>query len=105
MSIEEFRKNGHAAIDWLCDYFERIDSYPVLSKVKPGQIKSTLPSSPPKNAEQFSQIIEDLDEIILPGITHWQAPGFLWLFSANASPPSILAEIFQCWTGCKECSG
>ena len=64
MSIEEFRKNGYAAIDWLCDYFERIESYPVLSKVKPGQIKSSLPSSPPKNAEQFSRIIEDLDEII-----------------------------------------
>ena len=99
MSLEEFRKNGYAAIDWLCDYFERIESYPVLSKVKPGQIKSSLPSLPPKNAEPFSRIMEDLDEVILPGITHWQAPGFFGYFPANASPPSILAEIFSAGLG------
>ena len=99
MSLEEFRKNGYAAIDWLCKYFEEIESYPVLSRVKPGQIQSSLPSSPPTSAEAFPRIMEDLDEVILPGITHWQAPGFFGYFPANASPPSILAEIFSAGMG------
>ena len=99
MSVEDFRKNAYEVIDWLCNYQERVESLPVLSEVMPGEVRASLPDSPPFGPEPFSNIMEDLDRIILPGITHWQSPGFFGYFPANASSPSILGEIISAGLG------
>lgn len=93
MTVEEFRKNAHALVDWMVSYMENVDNFPVRSQVKPGEIFARLPDTPPSTAESFSSFMSDLDEIIMPGITHWQSPNFFAYFPANTSPPSILAEM------------
>lgn len=93
MPANEFKEIGYKLIDWSTNYFENIEKYPVLPKIRPGDIKSKLPNDPPKIGEQFDQIIFDLDEIILPGITHWQHPNFMAYFASTASGPGILADI------------
>lgn len=93
MPANEFKEIGYKLIDWSTNYFENIEKYPVLPKIRPGDIKSKLPNDPPKIGEQFDQIISDLDEIILPGITHWQHPNFMAYFASTASGPGILADI------------
>ena len=76
MTPAEFRKTGYAVIDWIADYYENVDSYPVLSQVTPGAIKSRLPDAPPDSGESMETIIHDLNQLIIPGITHWQSPNF-----------------------------
>jgi aromatic-L-amino-acid decarboxylase len=93
MTPEEFRRHAHRLVDWMADYMENVGSYPVKSKVKPGEIFRRLPDSPPAGRESFDAFMNDLDEIIMPGITHWQSPDFYAYFPANASPPSVLAEM------------
>ncbi len=93
MPPEEFRKYGHQLIDWIADYFTNIEDYPVLSKVKPGDIKNSIPSSPPLNGEKMDAIFSDIDKIILPGITHWNHPNFMAYFNSTSSGPGILAEL------------
>lgn len=93
MTPEEFRKNAHKLVDWMADYMENVESYPVKSQVKPGEIFEKIPASPPSHPESFTAFLKDLDEIIMPGITHWQSPNFYAYFPANTSPPSILAEM------------
>jgi aromatic-L-amino-acid decarboxylase len=93
MNIEEFRKHAHELVDWMAGYMENIEKYPVKSPVKPGEIFEKLPQNPPLEAESFASFMKDLDEIIMPGITHWQSPNFFAYFPANTSPPSILAEM------------
>lgn len=93
MECKEFREWGHRLIDWMADYYERIEEYPVKSRVKPGEVIQRLPLQAPGEGEPFSRIFQDFQEIILPGITHWQSPGFFAYFNANASFPSILAEM------------
>jgi len=85
--------------DKLADYFEQIESLPVKSLVKPGEIFSKLPDTPPNHPESFNSIIKDFDNIILPGITHWQSPNFYAYFPANSSYPSVLAEILTAGMG------
>ena len=99
MNIEEFRKNAHETIDWMADYFENIEKYPVRSKTDPGDIYDQLPTSPPEKGESYQNIIGDLDKIIMPGITHWQSPSFFAYFNANNSFPSILAEMITATLG------
>lgn len=99
MTAEEFRKNAHAAVDWVADYLEQIDELPVKSQVKPGEIIDQLPKSAPLQGEAFERMMSDLDRIILPGITHWQHPHFHAYFPANASFPSIIAEILTAGIG------
>jgi len=99
MNAEEFRHWGRAAIDWIADYMEGIESYPVLSRVKPGEIRAMLPESPPANGETFEQIFADLDRVIMPGITHWQSPNFYAFFPANTSGPSILGDLISSGLG------
>lgn len=99
MTPDEFRRFGRVAVDWIADYYERIESYPVLSRVKPGQIRSMLPELPPEESEAFSDILKDMDRIILPGITHWQSPNFFAFFPANTSGPSILGELISAGLG------
>src|SRR5271169_1160216 len=76
MTPEEFRKHGHAVVDWIADYYSRIESYPVLSRVKPGEIRASLPANPPTNGESFENILADIEKLIVPGVTHSQSPNF-----------------------------
>jgi len=99
MSVEEFRTNGYRVIDWLCNYYEHIDSFPVAPLVQPGDIRGDLPASPPFEPVTFPEILSDVEKILLPGITHWQSPGFFAYFPANASPPSVLGELVSAGLG------
>jgi aromatic-L-amino-acid decarboxylase len=93
MTHDEFRKNAHELVDWMTGYMENIENYPVKSLVKPGDIFNRIPGNPPAQPESFATLMHDFEEIILPGITHWQSPNFFAYFPANTSPPSILAEM------------
>lgn len=93
MTTEEFRKHAHQLVDWMAGYMENIENYPVKSPVKPGDIFKKLPDNPPLHPESFDSMMKDFEEIIMPGITHWQSPNFFAYFPANTSPPSILAEM------------
>jgi aromatic-L-amino-acid decarboxylase len=88
-----FRSDGAAALEWAARYLERVGDYPVLAQVQPGDITARLPASPPDEGEPFSDVLRDLDEILLPGITHWQSPRFFAYFAVSASEPGILAEL------------
>ena len=96
---EEFRRRGHALIDWIADYQARIESLPVLSRVRPGEIRAKLPPAAPLQGESFDQILADVERIILPGITHWQSPNFFAYFPANASGPAILGDLLSSGLG------
>jgi aromatic-L-amino-acid decarboxylase len=93
MSPDEFRRFGHQAIDWLADYMANIDSYPVLPKVKPGQVCDSLPEAAPEQGEPMEAILADFERLIVPGMTHWNHPRFLAYFAISGSPPGILAEL------------
>ena len=99
MSNDEFRSAGHEMIDWIADYWERMEELPVLSQVEPGSIRASLPERPPDQPESWDQIMADVDEIVVPGITHWQSPNFFAYFPANASPPSVLGELLSAGLG------
>jgi len=99
MTPEEFRRHGKAMVDWIADYYQRIETFPVLAQVKPGQIRESLPSEPPARGEAFDTILRDVEELILPGVTHWQSPNFFAFFPANASGPAILGELLSAGLG------
>jgi aromatic-L-amino-acid decarboxylase len=99
MAPEEFRRHGRAVVDWIADYFQRVESLPVLSRVKPGDIRACLPASPPHRGESFEAVLQDVDKILLPGLTHWQSPNFFAFFPANTSAPSILGELLSAGLG------
>jgi aromatic-L-amino-acid/L-tryptophan decarboxylase len=91
--VTDLRADGHAAVDWAADYLERVGELPVLAQVAPGDIRAALPESPPEQPEPFSAVLRDLDEVLLPGITHWQHPRFFAYFASSSTPPAILAEM------------
>ncbi len=95
MTPDQFRRHGHAVVDWIADYYARIESYPVLSRAEPGQLRASLPSHPPAKGEPFDAILGDVEKFILPGITHWQSPNFFAFFPANASGPAILGDLLS----------
>jgi len=99
MSPEEFRRHGHAVVDWIADYQSRIESFPVLSRVQPGEIRAKLPADAPVQGEAFDQILGDVERVILPGVTHWQSPNFFAYFPANASGPGILGDLLSSGLG------
>ena len=99
MTPDEFRRHGHAVIDWIADYYARIESFPVLSQATPGRIRASLPASPPAHGESFEQILADIDKLILPGVTHWQSPNFFAYFPCNASGPAILGDLLSSGLG------
>lgn len=99
MSREEFRRRGREVVDWIAEYYRQIESFPVVSRVKPGEILAALPLDPPAQGESFDAMLRDVDEIILPGLTHWQSPNFFAFFPANASGPSILGELLSAGLG------
>ncbi len=99
METGEFRIWAHRFADWMADYYEQVDQFPVKSQVKPGEILAQLPELPPREGEEMGQIFSDFQQIILPGITHWQSPHFFAYFPANGSFPSILAEMLTAALG------
>jgi len=100
MSGETFRRHAHEVIDWIIDYQERrVNELPVFSQVRPGSIRDLLPADPPENGEPFDRMLRDVEEILLPGITHWQSPNFFAFFPANTSYPAILGEMLSAGLG------
>lgn len=99
MKNKQFRDYAHRFVDWMADYLENIEEYPVKSQVKPGDIYRQLPSSPPEGPESMDDIFQDFQKVIMPGITHWQSPKFFAYFPANSSYPSLLAEMLTATLG------
>ena len=98
MTPDEFRRHGRAVVEWIADYYERMETFPVLSQAQPGQIRSSLPSHAPAQGEPFDAILADVEKL-LPGITHWQSPNFFAYFPANASAPAILGDLLSSGLG------
>lgn len=99
MTPEEFRRYGKEVIDWIADYYDRIESFPVKSRVKPGEIRAALPAHAPADGESFDAMLADVEKLILPGITHWQSPNFFGYFPSNNSFPSILGDLLSSGLG------
>lgn len=95
MPSVEFKKYGYQLIDWIAEYLDNIESNPVLAQVKPGDIKSQLPGEAPANHESFDVLINDLNKIIMPGVTHWNHPNFMAYFNSTSSGPGILGELLS----------
>jgi len=95
MSLDDFEHNGQELLSWIKKYYENIESYPVMSQTAPGQIRSALPPKAPQSGDTFQDILQDVEKIILPGITHWQSPNFFAYFPANASGPAILGDLLS----------
>jgi aromatic-L-amino-acid decarboxylase len=91
--MSSFREDGAAAVDWVAAYLERVRDLPVLSRVETGAVRAALPASPPDEPEPFSSVLNDLDEVLLPGLTHWQSPRFFAYFATTGSEPGVLAEL------------
>jgi aromatic-L-amino-acid/L-tryptophan decarboxylase len=89
----DLRRDGAAALEWAASYLERVGELPVLAQVAPGEIRDRLPDAPPEQPEPFADVLRDLDEVLLPGITHWQSPRFFAYFATTGSEPGILAEL------------
>jgi aromatic-L-amino-acid decarboxylase len=93
MHPDEFRRHAHQLVDWMADYFENAGDLPITSEVKPGQVRSRLPRAAPEQGEAFERLFADFQDIILPGMTLWNHPGWFAYFPGNTSPPSVLAEM------------
>ncbi|HEV8149372.1 MAG TPA: pyridoxal-dependent decarboxylase [Gemmatimonadales bacterium] len=96
---EAFRRQAHELVDWMADYLAEVAEYPVQPNVAPGEIRAKLPAAPPEQPESFERLLEDFQQLIVPGLTHWGHPGFFGYFPANTSPPSILAEMLTATIG------
>jgi aromatic-L-amino-acid decarboxylase len=99
MKNDEFRRFGHEIVDWIADYFQNVGNYPVLSPLGPGDVKKELPAEPPEAPETMEAVLKDFETVIMPGITHWQHPGWFAYFPANNSPASVLAEMLTAGLG------
>ena len=95
MSPEEFRKWGYKFVDWIADYLAHPERYPVLSQVEPGSIRRQLPPNPPEKPEPMADMLRDVEQIIVPGITHWNHPAFFAYFAVTGSGPGILGELLS----------
>ncbi len=95
MDAESFRRHGHELVDWIADYLEHPERYPVLSRVTPGQIVAALPNDAPEEPETFGAVMADFERVLVPGLTHWNHPRFFAYFAISASPPGILAEFLS----------
>ncbi|HEX8702106.1 MAG TPA: pyridoxal-dependent decarboxylase [Myxococcaceae bacterium] len=103
LEAEDFRQLGHRMVDWIADYWGRLESFPVRSQVAPGEVAARLPLHPPEEGlggrEGWEAIFQDLESVVLPGLTHWQSPSFFAYFPANASGPSVLGELLSAGLG------
>lgn len=95
MDPEEFRHEAHRLVDWIADYMSSVELYPVLSRVQPGEVKAGLPGEAPKRGEPFDQVLADFERILIPGITHWNHPGFFAYFAITGSAPGVLADFLS----------
>src|ERR1700716_1516599 len=95
MNKEDFRRFGHELIDWIADYFDRIEELPVLAAIEPGDLKAQLPSTPPQRGEPMEKIISDIDRLIVPALTHWSHPSFFAYFATSTSAPGIFGELLS----------
>lgn len=95
MSAEEFRRYGHEVVDFIAEYFSHTERHPVLAQVKPGQLRSQLPASPPERGEPMEAILADFDRLVMPALTHWNHPSFFAYFATSASTPGILGEMLS----------
>jgi len=95
MDVESFRRDGHQLIDWIAEYLAHPERYPVLAQVEPGQVKASLPKGPPERPEPLEAILQDVEKIIAPGLTHWNHPGFFAYFGITGSGPGILGELLS----------
>ena len=95
MDAEAFRRHGHALVDWIADYLNRTERYPVLSKNSPGAVRDALPPSPPDKGVPFDAIFRDFERVILPGVTHWNHPGFFAYFAISGAAAGVLAEFLS----------
>src|SRR3954451_5769809 len=99
MTPDEFRAYGHTVVDWVADYWATLEQRPVLSSDPPGTVAAKLPATAPATGEGIDAILKDLDDIVLPGVTHWQHPGFFAYFPANTSGPSVLGDLVSSGLG------
>jgi aromatic-L-amino-acid/L-tryptophan decarboxylase len=95
MDSDAFRRHGHDLVDWIAEYLEHSDRYPVLSRVKPGEITAALPQAAPEDPEPFDAIMADFERVLLPGVTHWNHPGFMAYFAITGSAPGVLADFLS----------
>ena len=95
MDPASFRRHGHELVDWIAEYLEHSEKYPVLARVKPGEIAAALPSHAPEEGESFDAIMADFERVLVPGLTHWNHPGFLAYFAITGSAPGVLAEFLS----------
>jgi aromatic-L-amino-acid/L-tryptophan decarboxylase len=93
MDSADFRQLAHELVDWVADYRERMDDLPVMSRVQPGDVAAQLPAAPPQRGEGLADVVADLERVVLPGITHWNHPGFFAYFPSNTDYTSVLADI------------
>ena len=99
MTGDEFRRAGHALVDWIADYHAGIEQYPVMSRAQPGEVRANLPQQAPQTGESFAQMMADVERVILPGVTHWQSPNFYAFFPSNASYPAMLGDLLSSGLG------
>ena len=92
MTPDEFRRHGHAVVDWIADYRANVGERPVMARTAPGEVKAQLPASPPEAPEPFEALLADLDTIIAPGLSHWQSPAFFGYFPCNGTLASVLGD-------------
>jgi aromatic-L-amino-acid decarboxylase len=95
MTAEEFRRYGHEVVDFIAEYFSHPERHPVLAQVKPGELRSQLPPSPPERGEPMGAILADVSRLVVPALTHWNHPSFFAYFATSASSPGILGEMLS----------
>ena len=99
MSPEDFRRHGHSVVDWIADYLAEVEDLPITPDVEPGDIRAMLPATAPEQPEPFEAILADLDRVVMPGVVHWQSPGWFGYFPANSSGPGILGDLISTGLG------
>jgi aromatic-L-amino-acid decarboxylase len=99
MHPDEFRRQAHQIVDWMADYFRDVGQLPVTPNVQPGDLRRQLPPSPPDQGEPFEELVEDFNRLVMPGMTHWNHPGWFAYFPGNNSPASVLAEMLTATLG------
>lgn len=95
MDAEAFRRDGHALVDWIAAYLDGSERYPVLSRAHPGDVRGALPDRPPREGVGFDEIFRDFERVVVPGLTHWNHPGFFAYFAISGSAPGVLAEFLS----------
>ena len=95
MDSEAFRREGHALVEWIAAYLDGSERYPVLSRAAPGEVRDAIPATPPTGSASFDEIFRDFERVIVPGLTHWNHPGFFAYFAISGSAPGVLAEFLS----------